>query len=67
MSGARILELLATLPAAPSEHDFSKPLAGAGSLAQAVADAVLEVRPKPSPLFQKFGRSAPTKGLQGAH
>ena len=43
VTGARILELLQSIPAAASDHDFSIPLAGPGSLAQAVADAILEV------------------------
>ena len=52
MSGARILELLETVPLQPTDHDFSAPLAGGSSLTDLVANTVLQV------FFGSFGMAA---------
>ena len=45
MTGQRIRELLQETSPVEVDHDFAAPLAGASSLEELVADAVVEVRP----------------------
>ncbi len=44
VTGQRIRELLQDTPPVEVDHDFAAPLAGASSLEELVADAVVEVR-----------------------